>query len=126
MKFSRKWNASLEEKIFSEKTPLCKGRALLTQRTYGRQRDPWMETINERRTSDFNTIYLHVSSEAPPHKCAVLAHRLTKYEGVADKDNDNGNPEQGAMAGERCHYSNAPPHKIHKERREAHKEVAAA
>jgi hypothetical protein len=32
-------------------------------------------------------------------------------------------PKCGAMAGERCHYSSAPPHKIHMERREAHKDV---
>jgi hypothetical protein len=35
-------------------------------------------------------------------------------------------PKCGAMAGERCRYSSAPPHKIHKERREAHKAEAAA
>jgi hypothetical protein len=34
-------------------------------------------------------------------------------------------PKCGAAAGERCNYSSAPPHKIHKERREAHKAVAA-
>lgn len=30
-------------------------------------------------------------------------------------------PKCGAMAGERCHYHSAPAHKIHKERREAHR-----
>src|ERR1700674_3772165 len=30
-------------------------------------------------------------------------------------------PKCGAVAGELCHYSSAPPHKIHKERREAYK-----
>lgn len=29
-------------------------------------------------------------------------------------------PKCGAAAGERCHYSSAPAHKIHKERRKAH------
>ncbi len=29
------------------------------------------------------------SLEALAHKCAVLAHRLTKYEGVPNKQQDN-------------------------------------
>src|SRR5580693_1065861 len=35
-------------------------------------------------------------------------------------------PKCGAMAGERCQYRSAPPNKIHKERREAHKAKVAA
>jgi hypothetical protein len=31
----------------------------------------------------------HGSLESLAHKCAVLAHRLTKYEGVPDKSQDN-------------------------------------
>jgi hypothetical protein len=34
-------------------------------------------------------------------------------------------PKCGAMAGKRCDYRSAPAHKIHKERREAYKAVAA-
>jgi hypothetical protein len=35
-------------------------------------------------------------------------------------------PRCGASAGERCNYSSAPAHKIHRERREAHKAIPAA
>ena len=34
-------------------------------------------------------------------------------------------PKCGAQAGERCDYSSAPAHKIHRERREAHRVTAA-
>jgi hypothetical protein len=48
--------------------------------------------LTAEELSQQTEMYLRMANgslEALAHKCAVLAHRLTKYEGVPDKSDDN-------------------------------------
>jgi hypothetical protein len=49
--------------------------------------------MNQEELKAQMELYLNMSQgslEALAFKCAVLAHRLTKYEGTPDKSQDNG------------------------------------
>jgi len=52
---------------------------------------PW-KPLTSTELEYWTQFYMKTSNgslEALAHKCAVLAHRLTKYEGVPDKQHDN-------------------------------------
>ena len=56
---------------------------------------PWKPLTGEE-LEYWTEFYLNTSNgslETLAHKCAVLAHRLTKYEGVPDKQQDNSQGE---------------------------------